>query len=121
LRRPDPAAAGPGAGGVADGAGWGPAAAGLVGASAGSAAAGLVGASAGPAAAGVVGASAGSAAEGGGGGGGGGADGAGNPARSFSSLYFAFVRSAIRLCVSFSRSAVLSARVGGGGTLARLG
>jgi hypothetical protein len=57
----------------------------------------------------------------GGGGGGGGADTAGNPARNFSSLYFAFVRSAIRLCVSLSRSAPVSARLGGGGTVARLG
>src|SRR5712675_749600 len=31
------------------------------------------------------------------------------------------VRSAIRLCVSFSRSAVVVARVGGGGTVARFG
>src|ERR1700716_509920 len=31
------------------------------------------------------------------------------------------VRSAIRLCVSFSRSAVVVARVGGGGTVARVG
>ena len=57
----------------------------------------------------------------GGGAGGGGADTAGNPARNFSSLYFAFVRSAIRLCASFSRSAPVSARLGGGGTVARLG
>ena len=53
--------------------------------------------------------------------GGGGADTAENPARNFSSLYFAFVRSAIRLCASFSRSAPVSARLGGGGTVARLG
>jgi hypothetical protein len=57
----------------------------------------------------------------GGGAGGGAAATAGKPARKRSSLYFAFVRSAIRLCVSFSRSAAVSARFGGGGTLARLG
>jgi hypothetical protein len=57
----------------------------------------------------------------GGGGGGAGADTAEKPARNFSSLYFAFVRSAIRLCVSFSRSAVVNARLGGGGTVARFG
>jgi hypothetical protein len=58
---------------------------------------------------------------GGGGGGGAGADTAEKPARYFSSLYFAFVRSAIRLCVSFSRSAAVNARLGGGGTVARFG
>ena len=58
---------------------------------------------------------------GGGGGGGAGADIVGKPARNFSSLYFAFVRSAIRLCVSFSLSAAVNARLGGGGTVARFG
>ena len=58
---------------------------------------------------------------GGGGGGGAGADTAGKPARNFSSLYLAFVRSAIRLCVSFSRSAWLNVLFGGGGTVARFG
>jgi hypothetical protein len=57
----------------------------------------------------------------GGGGGGTGADANGKPARTFSSLYFALVRSAIRLCVSLSRSAAVNARSGGDGTVARFG
>ena len=71
--------------------------------------------------AGLACASSGAAGTGGGGGGGAGADTAGKPARNFSSLYFAFVRSAIKLCVSFSRSAAVNARLGGGGTVARFG
>ena len=43
------------------------------------------------------------------------------PARSCSSEYRALVRSAIRLWLSFSRSAAVIAREGGGGTVARLG
>src|SRR5438105_917726 len=70
---------------------------------------------------GLTGAALAASGTGGGGGGGAGADTAGKPARKRSSLYFAFVRSAIRFCDSFSRSAVVSARFGGGGTLARLG
>ena len=44
-----------------------------------------------------------------------------NPACSCSLVYFAFFRSAIRLCVNLSSSAVVSAWVGGGGTVARFG
>jgi hypothetical protein len=54
-------------------------------------------------------------------GGGGGAAAVENPARSCSSEYRAFARSAMRLCVSFSRSAAVIARAGGGGTVARFG
>jgi len=54
-------------------------------------------------------------------GGGDAADTAGKPARNCSFVYLAFVRSAIRLCVSLSRSAAVIARIGGGGTVARFG
>jgi hypothetical protein len=57
----------------------------------------------------------------GGGGGGGAAVATENPARSFSSVYLALDRSAIRLWVSLSRWAVVIAWVGGGGTVARFG
>src|SRR5436190_17375861 len=70
---------------------------------------------------GLAGAASVTSGTGGGGGGGAGAATAANPARNLSSLYFAFVRSAIRLCVSFSRSAEVSARLGGGGTVERFG
>ena len=80
-----------------------------------------VGAEGAPPSAGLACASSVAGGTGGGGGGGAGADTAGKPGRSFSSLYLAFVRSAIRLCVSFSRSATVSARLGGGGTVARFG
>jgi hypothetical protein len=107
LRKPCPAAGAGAAGASADvGAGAG----------AGNGAGGEAALS--PGFAGAVSATSGT---GGGAGGGAAAATAGKPARKRSSLYFAFVRSAIRLCVSFSRSAAVSARFGGGGTLARLG
>lgn len=58
---------------------------------------------------------------GGDGGGGGGAVTAVRPGRRSSLLYFALLRSATRLLTSFSRSMLLSAVSGSGGTLPRLG
>src|ERR1700739_2337047 len=71
---------------------------------------------AGGAGAGGGGGGAGAGGGAGGGGGGGGAAASSNLACKFSLVYLAFVRSAIRFCVSLLRSAVVSAWLGGGGT-----